>query len=463
MKTTNAWSYHPYRPTIHDGAQIYVSRLAPSKDSVTVDWLCLADHSGGFEVLWRKRGKEKENRVFVTGYSHTITGLKPDTDYEVRIAAGNLASQWRLVRTSAVLGTVVNYLHPEDGAFLFSGSYLGSPSLVKTADGTLLAAMNVFGKRTPQNLTQIFRSTDRGESWHYVCDLFPCFWGTLFEHRGDIYMLGLSNEYGDLLIGRSRDGGQSFETPTVLLRSSCSRSIGGLHKGALPVVEYQNRLWTSIEYGTWDTGGHFHFMLLSASVDADLTDAASWVFTDPVAYDPDWPGAAVGLSKGCIEGNAAVSPEGKLCCLLRYEIENCVPSYGKILMLSADPSLPEQAMKFEKFVDFNGNKTQFFILRDPVGKRYYGIGNRILDKHSVRNRNILSLYVSDDLENWKILRDLIDFSDRDPKQVGVQYVSFIFDGADILYLCRTAFGGAHNYHDSNYITFHKVENFRNLS
>ena len=37
-----------------------------------------------------------------------------------------------------------------------------------------------------------------------------------------------------------------------------------------------------------------------------------------------------------------------------------------------------------------------------------------------------------------------------------------FEGDDLVYLCRTALNGAHNYHDANYSTFHRLSHFRDL-
>jgi len=61
-----------------------------------------------------------------------------------------------------------------------------------------------------------------------------------------------------------------------------------------------------------------------------------------------------------------------------------------------------------------------------------------------------------------VARDLLDYRDHDANDVGFQYVDFMIEGNDILYLCRTAMNGAHNYHDANYQTFHRIKNFRNL-
>ena len=45
---------------------------------------------------------------------------------------------------------------------------------------------------------------------------------------------------------------------------------------------------------------------------------------------------------------------------------------------------------------------------------------------------------------------------------GVSYPSFIIDGDDILYVSRTAYGQLENAHDNNYVTFHRLQNFREL-
>ena len=45
---------------------------------------------------------------------------------------------------------------------------------------------------------------------------------------------------------------------------------------------------------------------------------------------------------------------------------------------------------------------------------------------------------------------------------GFQYPDWQFDGEDIICLVRTAYDGAHNFHDSNRITFHRIKNFRRL-
>ena len=112
---------------------------------------------------------------------------------------------------------------------------------------------------------------------------------------------------------------------------------------------------------------------------------------------------------------------------------------------------------------FPGNNSKFDVLRDPQTGKYYTIFNRIFDPTLIHARTVLSLAVSDDLQSWTVLTDLLDYSAEDPRAVGVQYVSFLFDGDDILFLCRTAVNHARNFHDTNYSTFHRIPDFRSIS
>ena len=99
------------------------------------------------------------------------------------------------------------------------------------------------------------------------------------------------------------------------------------------------------------------------------------------------------------------------------------------------------------------------IQYDEVSGRYYSIVSRRIDDPKTR-RNLLSLLSSADLVQWDLACDLIDRRDEDPQKVGFQYVDFLFDGEDIIYLCRTATNHANNFHNANYSTFHRIENFR---
>ncbi len=465
MKSAKTWSFAPYRQ-LDDELEyaITVCRLAPNIDFIELEWLydsTVLSDSAEFTLHYKSSDERTYTTIVATGRKAKITGLKPDTEYELTISSGNQKSCVRLARTGFVPGTVVNYLHPQDEAYSFSGRYLCSPSLVKLPGGPLLACMDLFASRAPQNLSLLFRSDDGGDSWYYLTDLFPCFWGKLFVHKNELYMLAMSTEYGDLLIGKSTDDGKNFCKPEVLFRGSCSHLAKGLHKAPMPVTNHAGRLWTAIDYGAWSLGGHSS-SLLSVDENADLMKAENWTLTKPLAYNPHWAGAVKGTSRGLLEGSAVVSPTGDIINFLGYKTAECLPDRDRAIMLKGDINCPGKKLEFYKTVDFYGNRSKFSVLYDDVTKQYFSIVNRLQGDYTRGMRNIASLSVSSDLVHWRILCDLLDYSALDTEKVAFQYIDFLFDGDDLLYLSRTAFNDAANFHNSNYCTFHRVKEFRGL-
>ena len=457
MTGVTSWSFRPYKPLMFETGDIYICRVYPGSCRIGFDWLP-ADGAASYAVHWRKRGSEAPYETAVTGEtSYLICGLEEDTDYEFLVESGALKSRVRLAKTGTVPGdSVVNYLHPEDRVYSYSGQYLCSPSMVRHPEGYLLASMDVFKGSSPQALTLIFRSDDEGATWHYVSELYPSFWGKMFIHKGSLYMLSCSSEYGDLLIGRSDDGGVTFGMPTVLLRGSYNRDPKGVHKNPQPVISYKGRLWATLEWGSWAFGTH---AAMCASIDenADLLDASNWHFTEPVPYDPAWKGTAEGNSPGCIEGCMVVAPDGELYNIMRYQLGHCKPSFGLALVMK--PVGIDEPLAFEKVIPFPGNHSKFEIHRDPVTGKYLSMVSYLCDEHP-DGRNWLALIASDDLEHWEKVLDVWDYRDTPVKEIGFQYIDFFMEGEDILFLSRTAWNGAANFHDANYSVFTKIRNFR---
>jgi len=459
MRAHKSWSYAPYRAPFLEIGDIYICRVVPSETAIHFEWLPV---SGTCAVYFRKRGTENFTRIGdVDGTEFDITGLETETDYEFYITSGDQKSRVRLARTGKSVGSVINYLHPDDEAYAFSGRYLCSPSLVKLPDGAWLASMDVYAAMHPQNLTLIFRSDDDGKTWHYVSELFPCFWGKLFWHRGALYMTGVSTEYGDLLIGRSDDGGVTFTEPTVLLRGGNGKNgEAGVHKNPQPVVEFDGRLWISWEWGAWKRGYHAA-SVASVPVGADLLDADQWAFADPIKYDPNWEGVPRGESAGNIEGMLTVI-DGELHNIMRYSMEKLERKWGLVVDYRVNTADPEAPLTYVGCIEYPCNNSKFAILYDDVSGKYLSIGTRIYDGEKLRARDLLTLLVSDDCRHWHIVRDEFDMRGIDTDHIGFQYVNMEIDGDDLVYQCRTAINGAHNYHDSNYATFHRIENFRRL-
>lgn len=458
MKTATGWDYHPYTPLNRPERALlpYVCRIAPSEHGFYCDFIDNGAPDSRHSLLWRRRGEGEWNELPLGGETSTaVGGLDTDTDWEfyIRRETGE-AGQIRLARTGAVPGTVVNYLHPDDAQYAFSGRYLCSPSLLRLENGTLLASMDVFAGGAPQNLTLIFSSEDGGRTWRSLAELFPCFWGKLFLHRGGLYMLGVSDEYGDLLIGRSYDGGKNWTAPTVLLRGSSDCATSGCHRAPMPVTEYNGRIWTDIQYGAW-AAGEMDDGVISAPCGSELLDASSWTVTEfwrhkdhaACAAQSDTVAGVIGGIEGSI-----VAYNGRLYDFLRY-------ADRRWLLLRVDENAPDKKPSFDSLVDLDATPSKADIIWDEKSGFFWTLCSRHLDSPCT-SRNLLSLAKSPDLRSWEIVKDILDRRSDDPAVTGFQYVSFIIDGEDILFLCRTALNCPHNFHDSNYSTFHTIRNFR---
>lgn len=461
MKGHSGWSYHPYSFDRQDQPFLHIVRLAPGREDVAFEWLWSGEDPRPETIHatvrrtdgWTVTAAVREQ----TGVFH---GLSADCDYELTLECmdkGGTAK--RLFRTGEVPGRVVNYLHPQDPCYQFSGRFLCSPSLVKAPSGTLIASMDVYARCAPQNLTILYRSEDGGRTWRYLSELFPCFWGRLFIHRGNLYMLAVSTEYGDLLIGKSEDEGRTFGTPAVIARGSGHRSFPGFHKAPVRIQPYRRRLWTGVEFGCTERGGYLP-MLLSIDQDADLLQPENWTMTKPVWSQDHWR-CPLGTDRlNCLEGNAAVLPDGTLVDLLRTDTTRCSPPYGRALLLRADPADPEKQLEYAGLSQLPGNLSKFELVTDEEAGGYFLVYNHIRDEQSLFHRNVLAVAWSQDLVRWQRLTDIGPYEDQDPQKVAFQYPSAILDGDALLVLSRTAWNGADSFHNSNFITFHRVENIR---
>lgn len=463
MKGHKGWSYAPYKPLLWESGDVYVCRICPSEDKIHMEWL----GDGSAEIYFRKRG---EGEFALAGKSENnefdILNLECDTDYEFYVKRGAEKSRVRLARCGKCVGTVVNYLHPDDKAYAFSGNYLCSPSLVRHPEGYLLASMDLFAGGAPQNLTLIFRSDDDGETWHYVSELMPCFWGKMFIHKGELYMLSCSTEYGDLLIGKSTDGGKTFSDPVCLLRGSGGRlrnygedrRNAGVHKNPQNVVHYKGRIYETLEWGPGlDNGYCYAAMVMSADENADLLDPESWSFTEPTRFDPGFAPEFAHIPENVhiLEGTLAVNHEGELINIMRIHGD-----LGKMLAYRVDVENPDAPLEYYDSVDIWAYPSKFMVKYDDVSEKYYTIACGIRNGKIEHARYLLSLFSSKNLKTWELEREIYDYSDEDPQRVGFQYVDFEFDGDDIIFLCRTAMNKAANFHDSNYSTFDRIKNFR---
>ena len=363
-------------------------------------------------------------------------------------------------------------------------TYLGSPSLVCLNDRLFLASHDYFGPGCPRNqdgaqhLTSIYRSEDAGQNWTNLGHISGAFWSTLFQLESSLYLLGTSAEYGSVVIRRSQDAGFTWTHPQddrsgLLLRGGPGNEPPNYHCAPVPVLVSGGRIYRAFENFRPTTENtrwfapDFLSFVISCPLDADLLDARNWTVSNALPFKKEWcPPAWSSMDcPGWLEGNILEDPRGKLVNILRLHSD---PLWDRAACIHLSPE--GERARFDPsdgLLEFPGGKSKFTIRRDPETDIYLTLSNANLDQAAPTNRSVLSWHASLDLQTWHCLGILLQDDGSVPTsqaaaKVGFQYVDWQFCGDDLVYLVRTAYGGAHNFHDSNRITFHRLKNFRSI-
>ncbi len=346
--------------------------------------------------------------------------------------------------------------------------YLGSPGIAILPGGDYLTKCDLFGPGSTKAdgpITRLFRSTDRGKTWSFVTDVSRLGWASVFVHGGATYLLGAGGTNRQVVLRKSTDGGRTWTEP-VDRTTGLLLPDGGYHCAPVPVVEHSGRIWRAMENtaGPRGWGTSFRAFMMSAPADADLLAAENWTFSTRLGRDPAWLDGDFG---GWLEGNAVAAPDGQIVNILRVHY---LPGGGKAAMIRV--AADGKTATFDPntgFVEFPGGCKKFTIRHDPETDRYWSLSNHIPEwdrgGNPERTRNTLALIGSSNLRDWTVHAIVIYHPDL--ARHGFQYVDWLFDGEDLIAASRTAcddgLGGAHNQHDANFLTFHRIRSFRKLT
>jgi len=343
-----------------------------------------------------------------------------------------------------------------------SKRYIGSPSIAILPDGSYAASHDFFGPNAEQHTNPtsvVFASKDRGKTWRKIADITPMFWAKLFVHEGSLYILGTRHMHGDLLIRRSEDNGQTWTEPatpaTGLLRT------GRYHCAPCPRLVGNGRIWRSLETPTQGNRGGYDALVISAPVHADLLNAENWLVSERLIrpQELNWR-----------EGSLVPAPDGNIVSILRANLiagervgvgtESAAADKASIVSVRPDG----RALRYDPkrdLIDMPGGGAKFTVRYDKQTARYWAIVNKQTNPKAYRNN--LALISSANLRHWKVESPLLYHPNAE--KYAWQYVDWLFDGADIVFVSRTAFddglGGARSAHNANFMTFHKIEEFRN--
>jgi hypothetical protein len=299
--------------------------------------------------------------------------------------------------------------------------YLGSPSIVRLSDDEIIVSHDFFGPNSPKDK---------------------------FGRENTIPY----DEGSGLLFS----GGPGYNPPNY-------------HCAPVPVLNFNGRLWRAFEdnvnarANSWSPES-FHSTIISVNVNADLLIASSWNMTNNLPYNHDSDPPEFDNEKaGWLEGNVVPTHCGEVWNILRV---NSVPISNKAAITKVSGDGKKLGFNPKTgFIDFPGGMSKFTIRYDPQSRKYWTIANEVFNKRNPWQRNNLVLASSEDLIHWEhnlvLLHIHEDMNLIGSKcKIGFQYADWLFDNDDLIFLSRTAYNGAHNFHDANYLTFHRLTNFR---
>lgn len=356
-------------------------------------------------------------------------------------------------------GVVINHIPKSQE------KYIGSPSICILPNGDYVASHDEFGPKSSEwrsAMTNVFTSSDKGQTWKRISRIDGQFWSNLFYHNGALYIMGTNKHHGNLIIRKSTDGGKTWSIPYdgkngLLLE-------GEYHTAPMPMLIHKGRIWRAVEYATAKSnrwGERYSAMMLSAPINSDLMDAKNWRKTNYLPFDASY---LNGEFKAWLEGNAVLTKDGKVVNILRVHTPALRDEYSAVIDISKNG----KKATFDKnnFFKMPGASKKFTIRYDEKTKKHFALSNHVPDTtiSDVRNerlRNCVALISSKNLKEWKVEKIIIHHPE--PRFHGFQYIDWQFDGNDIIFVSRTAYddaeGGARAAHDANYLTFHRVVNY----
>lgn len=299
--------------------------------------------------------------------------------------------------------------------------------------------------------TLLKKSVDDGKTWETVGCADSMRWASLFALNGKLYLEGNRTGKGNVQIAAYDPANGSFECVDLDLQvmgsAPCAVAVANgrvylAHNGAVISANvnddlFKNESWT-VSNNPNDLVSREDYEKLSGKV------------TDPTKRF--W----------FEEGNVVEGPTGELYAVYRID---ATPTWGHaaIFRLSKDGKTLSLIESCGSIIDFPSNQSKFMIKRDPKTGMYVTFTS-LPTADFTHQRNVLGLVVSDDLFHWKVIDVLLVDRQMMNTQLSVyshafQYVDFVFDGDDILFIVRESAGDTCTYHDGTFVTIYTIYDY----
>ncbi len=372
--------------------------------------------------------------------------------------------------------------------------YLYTPAIARGFDGRLVVAIDyggpgtdmLDGPRSPDgdyrtgNQIRFLLSDDHGATWRSTDARVPMRHEIIFQADGKLYMIGNDRR---LCISRSDDNGETWSTPAILDEKHT------WHQSAVNVEYSGGRVYLVEECYNGNRWPGASQVLMSASVQSDLTLRSNWSFSEPFNGDAltdsfrallDLPS---GTNTGILETNVLpllptcghLYRPGHKDWLLAARVHTEGLDYGALLRgtVNADgvpviETFPSRTTGLPFFlVPLQGGFCKFHAFYDTPSQRYYLLaseGRQALARNSHEtftrsNRRSLGLWSSPDFMCWRHLGTVA----YGPSENGARhYAQMVPDGDNLVIASRSGDSRAKSAHDNNLTTIHIVPNFRTM-
>ncbi len=380
--------------------------------------------------------------------------------------------------------------------------YSCSPGICRCPNGRLIAT---YGLRGPLQKIEdgseinfstgyIAVSDDHGDNWRQITS-YPFRHARPFMAGETLYLLGHEK---DLMVMRSDDYGDTWSEPVKLTEGEkwhqAPCNVWYANNCVYLVMEqlrYKMQLWPPNAMAP---------VLMRAPLDADLTKVESWTFAEAPAFRdvidvdkliyfgmpplpvPDSlvfdPKTHINAPLGWLETNVVQvmddkhwwhDPSGRTFHLfMRFHSGGTdFAAMLKVVEQGEEPGTGKMITSFQQhpsgadivFLPMPGGHLKFHMLYDEKTKLYWLLSSQAREHFLAWDRNSLVLYYSKNLTAWCFAGVVALGAEN---RVSRSYASMVIDGDDLQILSRSGSENAKSAHDGDMVTFHRVENFRDL-
>ncbi|MHC4879441.1 MAG: sialidase family protein [Planctomycetota bacterium] len=367
------------------------------------------------------------------------------------------------------------------------GTYVEGCGLIVLPDQSILAVVPVVPrggvpKKGPTEINFV-RSDDGGTTWKTISQL-PFYSAVPFLHDGRLYCflfsMGKKFRNDDVYLAASSDGGRTWTEPAKILNGhfwTCQTSM---------VVRDQRLYWAVDDLRQPDHSNHRSPRAIVGDLRGDLMDAASWRISNFVSfrglpdaflrddYDPQsrrvWNMPDHWLESNIVE----VGGRLRLIATVKSQWQTLSNICG---ICDVEDDGMDLTMKFRQFHPMSGGQLKFAITHDPQSRMFWATANFVVDGQESQDwwdkargekrylglggndRRFLMLMYSVDALNWFQAGCV---ARAESLSESFMYGTPVIDGDDMLVISRTSIN-AHDQHDADHATFHRVKNFRSLA